>query len=88
MTVTGWGFSPNTMITVRWSLSVGSVTVRTDAHGNLPASQLLILAPDILGPRLAVASSTPSAHAAFLVVPTSMEPGGSQGLSLFRSEGP
>jgi hypothetical protein len=48
---------------------------------------LLILAPDILGPRLAVASSTPSTQAAFLAVPNTMEPGG-QGLSLFRSEGP
>jgi hypothetical protein len=68
-------------------VSVGSVSVQTDARGNLPPSQLLILAPDILGPRLAVASSTPSAHAAFLVVPNTMEPGGSQGVSLFRSEG-
>jgi hypothetical protein len=75
------------MITVKWSVSVGSVSVRTDARGNLPPSQLLILAPDILGPRLAVASNNPPAHAAFLVVPDSMEPGGGQGLSLFRSEG-
>jgi hypothetical protein len=68
-------------------VSVGSVSVKTDANGDLSASQLLILAPDILGPRLAVASSTPSAHASFLVVPNTMEPGGGQGLSLFRSEG-
>jgi hypothetical protein len=87
VTVSGSGFSPDTIITVRWSVSVGSVSVRTDARGNLPPSQLLILAPDILGPRLAVALSTPSAHAAFLVVPNTMEPGGGQGVSLFRSEG-
>jgi hypothetical protein len=84
--VSGTGFSLNATITVRWSVSVGSVTVRTDGHGNLPPAQLLILAPDILGPRLAVASSTPLAQAEFLVVPNTMEPGG-QGLSLFRSEG-
>jgi hypothetical protein len=88
VTVSGTGFSPNTVVTVNWSVSVGSLSVRTDAHGNLPPSQLLILVPDILGPRLAVASSTPSADAGFLVVPNSLQPGGGQGLSVFRSEGP
>jgi hypothetical protein len=87
VTVTGSGFSPDTVITMKWSVSLGSVSARTDAHGNLPPSQLLILAPDILGPRLAVASSTPRARASFLVVPNTMEPGGGQGLALFRSEG-
>jgi hypothetical protein len=88
VTVSGTGFSPNTVVTVKWSVSVGSLSVRTDAHGNLPPSQLLIVVPDILGPRLALSSSTPAADAAFLVVPNSLQPGGGQGLSVFRSEGP
>ena len=86
--VTGAGFPKNTPITVSWSISTGSVVVTTDSHGNLPATQLYILTPDILGPRYAVASSTPPAKAPFLVVPSTSEPGGDAGVFLFRSEGP
>ena len=88
VTVTGKGFPKDTPITVSWSISTGSVVVTTDSHGNLPASQLYILTPDILGQRYAVASSTPLAKAPFLVVPSTSEPGGDAGVFLFRSEGP
>jgi chitodextrinase len=88
VTVTGAGFPPNTPVTVAWSTSTGSVVIMADAQGNLPPSQLDILTPDVLGPRDAVASSTPPASAAFLVVPSDSEPGGGSGDFLFRSEGP
>ena len=88
VTVTGSGFPHNTPITVSWSLSSGSVVITSDASGNLPPTVLPVLVPDVLGPRFAVASSTPAAQAPFLVVPGSAEPGGSQGSYLFRTEGP
>jgi hypothetical protein len=88
VTVTGSGFPKNTPLTVSWSVSSGSIVVTTDSHGNLPASPLYILTPDILGQRYAVASSTPSVRAPFLVVPSTSEPGGDSGVYLFRSEGP
>jgi hypothetical protein len=88
VTVTGSGFRPNTPVTVTWSTSTGSINVVADAHGDLPATQLDILTPDVLGPRYAVASSSPPASAPFLVVPSDSEPGGGSGDFLFRSEGP
>ena len=88
VTVTGSGFPHNTPITITWSVSSGSVVITSDASGNLPATILPVLVPDVLGPRFAVASSTPAAQAPFLVVPGSAEPGGSQGSYLFRTEGP
>ena len=88
VTVTGTGFQPNTPVTVAWSISTGSVVIVADAQGRLPPSQLLILTPDVLGPRFAQASSTPQAVAPFLVVPSDSEPGGDNAGLLFRSEGP
>jgi PKD repeat protein len=88
VTVTGRGFPKNIPITLSWSLSTGSIVVTTDSKGNLPASPLYILTPDILGQRYAVASSTPPVKAPFLVVPSTSEPGGDAGIYLFRSEGP
>ena len=88
VTVTGAGFPPNAPVTVAWSTSTGSVVIVADAQGDLPPSQLDILTPDVLGPRHAVASSTPPASAPFLVVPSDSEPGGGSGDYLFRSEGP
>jgi hypothetical protein len=88
VTVSGSGFRPNTAVTVTWSVSTGSVVITADRNGNLPPSPLLILTPDVLGPRLAVASSTPQATAPFLVVPATSEPGGDDAGLLFRSEGP
>jgi hypothetical protein len=88
VTVTGSGFPPNTPITIAWSVSSGSITVTTDGNGNLPSSQLLILVPDVLGPRFAVSATSPPAQAPFLVVPGPAEPGGTGGSYLFRTEGP
>lgn len=88
VTVTGSGFPANTPITVSWSVSSGSVVITSDAHGNLPPTILPVLVPDVLGPRNAVAATSPPAQAAFLVVPSTAEPGGSSGSYLFRSEGP
>jgi hypothetical protein len=88
VTVTGTGFLPNTPVTVSWTVSIGSVVIVADGNGNLPPSPLLILTPDVLGPRFAQASSTPQATAPFLVVPSTSEPGGDDAGLLFRSEGP
>jgi hypothetical protein len=88
VTVTGHGFKPNTPVTVSWTVSTGSVVIKADALGNLPAKSLLILTPDVLGPRFARASSSPPATAPFLVVPSTSEPGGDNAGLLFRSEGP
>ena len=88
VTVTGKGFAHNSLITVSWSLSSGSVVIPSDKNGNLRPSSLFILTPDILGPRFAVASSSPHATARFLVVPSDSEPGGDDASLLYRSEGP
>jgi PKD repeat protein len=88
VTVTGHGFRPNTPVTVSWTVSTGSVVITADQHGDLPPRSLLILTPDVLGPRLAEASSSPPATAPFLVVPSTSEPGGDNAGLLFRSEGP
>jgi PKD repeat protein len=88
VTVTGTGFRPNTAVTVSWTVSTGSVVIVADNNGNLAPSPLLILTPDVLGPRFARASSTPPATAPFLVVPATSEPGGDNAGLLFRSEGP
>ncbi len=88
VSVTGTGFRPNAPVTVSWSVSTGSVVIVADAQGDLPPTLLFILTPDLLGPRQAVASSTPRATAPFLVVPASSEPGGDNASLLFRSEGP
>jgi hypothetical protein len=88
VTVTGHGFRPNKPVTVAWTVSTGSVVITADAHGNLPPTTLLILTPDVLGPRDARASSSPPAIAPFLVVPSTSEPGGDNAGLLFRSEGP
>lgn len=88
VTVTGAGYRPLTAVTVAWSVSTGSVVITADKNGNLPKTPLLILTPDVLGPRFAEASSTPQAVAPFLVVPNDSEPGGDNAGLLFRSEGP
>jgi hypothetical protein len=88
VTVTGSGFLPNIPVTVAWSTSTGSIVITANALGDLPPAELVILTPDVLGPRFAVASSTPPASAPFLVVPSTSEPGGDNAGLLFRSEGP
>jgi hypothetical protein len=85
----GHGFPPNKSVKVTWSTNTASFTETTDGHGNLPVHELDILTPDVLGPRLAVATAGPGpalAQAGFLVVPGTAKPGG-EGAWLFRSEG-
>lgn len=85
----GHGFPPNKSVKVTWSTNTASFTETTDGHGNLPAHELDILTPDVLGPRLAVATAGPGpalAQVGFLVVPGTAKPGG-EGAWLFRSEG-
>jgi PKD domain len=87
VTVTGTGFPRNTDVTIKWSVSVGSLVVHSDPSGTLPPRQLILLTPDLLGPRFAEAVGT-TAKAKLLVVPGTSEPGGSDRSYLFRSEGP
>ncbi len=88
VTVTGTGFPDSAPVTIRWSVSTGSVSVTTDQFGNLPPNtELLVLTPDVLGPRTADALGYP-ASAPFLVVPNSSQPGGSDASLIYRAEGP
>ena len=87
VTVTGTGFPPNTTVTVLWSISSGSAVATTDAAGNL-TTQLVILVPDVLGPRYAMVASFSGATAPFLVVAGAAEPGGSGASPVFRTESP
>ena len=86
VTVTGRGFPREKLVTIAWSLSTGSVVVKTNAAGDLTV-MIPILVPDVLGPRAALAKGY-RASAAFLVVPSSDQPGGSQANPIFRTEGP
>jgi hypothetical protein len=87
VTVTGTGFPPNTTVTVLWSISSGSAVATTNGAGDL-TTQLLVLVPDVLGPRYAMVASFSGATAPFLVVADGVEPGGSDASTLFRSESP
>jgi hypothetical protein len=86
VTVNGYDFPPHKRVTVAWSLSTGSVVAKTNSQGQFVAT-LTILIPDVLGPRSAVADGY-RARAAFLVVPGSTQPGGSDADPIFRTEGP
>lgn len=89
VTVTGHGWTPGKPVTVAWSPGSGTFTEVADANGNLAPQPLLILVPDLLGPRMAVATQAgkPVVHQPFLVVAASAEPGSGNSF-LFRSEGP
>ena len=86
MAVSGSGFPKDKLVTIAWSLSTGSVVVRTNARGQLTAT-LILLVPDVLGPRSADAVGY-KARAPFLVVPNTTQPGGSDANPIFRTEGP
>ena len=86
MTVTGRGFPADVLVTIEWSLSTGSAVARTNASGQLSAT-LMILIPDVLGPRDATAKGY-KASASFLVEPGSSQPGGSNDELIYRTEGP
>jgi hypothetical protein len=86
-TVKGTGFPPNAAVNLSWTPGSGLTHVIADASGNF-TTEMIIIVPDILGPRHAQAAGYPTATAAFLVVPDSAQPGGSNAALLFRSEGP
>jgi hypothetical protein len=86
-TVTGTGFPANTAVSLGWAAGVGTAEAHTDAQGAF-TTELVVVVPDVLGPRQAVATQFPTAKAPFLVVPSTSEPGGSGAVPLFRSEGP
>jgi PKD repeat protein len=93
VTVTGTAFRPGERVTVAWSVPTGSsFSATADSQGDLPAGQLYILTPDVLGPRFAEATDAAAgkvlAKASFLVVPSTAEPGSDSGSPFFRSEGP
>ncbi len=84
--VTGHGFPKDRLVTISWSLSTGSVVTRTNSRGQLKAT-LMILIPDVLGPRDATAKGF-RASARFLVVPGSGQPGGNDPDPIYRTESP
>lgn len=90
VTVTGRRFPNNATVTVEWSTANASSTAEKVKvqHGGFVV-QLLVLVPDLLGPRQAIAVSYPKANRpTFLVVADSEEPGGPNATPVFRSEGP
>ena len=86
MTVTGRGFPRDRLVRIPWSVSTGSVVTRTNSRGQLTTT-LMILVPDVLGPRDAKAKGFHAA-APFLVVDNTSQPGGDQANPIFRTEGP
>jgi hypothetical protein len=86
VTVTGRGFPRDRLVRILWSVSTGSVVTRTNSKGQLTAT-LMILVPDVLGPRDAKAKGFHAA-APFLVVSDTSQPGGNQANPIFRTEGP
>ncbi len=84
--VTGHGFPKDRLVTIHWTVSTGSVVTRTNSKGQLKAT-LMILIPDVLGPRDANAKGY-RASAPFLVVPGSGQPGGSDPDPIYRTESP
>ena len=84
--VSGHGFPKDRLVTISWSVSTGSVVARTNSKGQLKAT-LIILVPDVLGPRSANAKGF-RASARFLVVPGSGQPGGSDPDPIYRTESP
>jgi hypothetical protein len=82
--VTGNGFPDNTPVVVQWSPGVGSVATNSGPLGQF-TTQLLIMPHDQLGNRQAVAVGFPTAVAPMLVVPSAIEPGGSNVAILFHN---
>jgi PKD repeat protein len=90
VTVTGIHFPNNAIVTIEWSTTNAAATaVKVKVHNGGFVVQLLVLVPDLLGPRQAVALTYKKANRpGFLVVAGSDEPGGSDASPVFRSEGP
>jgi len=90
VTVTGSHFPNGAKVTIEWSTPNASATsqVVKVKNGGFTV-QLLILVPDLLGPRQVIAVKFSKANRpTFLVVADSEEPGGANALPVFRSEGP
>jgi hypothetical protein len=85
VTVIGQGFRPESVVMIMWSSSTGSVAATTNSAGQLRAT-LMILVPDVIGPREAIARGY-EASAPFLVVSSSSQPGGSDDDVIYRTEG-
>jgi DNA-binding beta-propeller fold protein YncE len=84
--VTGSGFPANTQLTLAWQPGIGTFQAMTDSSGGLRTS-VLVFPHDQLGATQLVAQITPptsAASAAFLVVQSPGEPGGSGALVLYR----
>jgi hypothetical protein len=80
----GTNFPTNTNVVVHWSPGVGSVSVNTGTLGQFTA-QLLVIPHDVIGNRQAVALGFPTAVAPMLVVPSPVEPGGSNVAILYHN---
>lgn len=78
----GSGFPANTALTLVWQTGIGSTRVTTDATGAFKVF-ILIFQHDQLGPRFLVPVGY-NVKARFLVVPASVDPGGSDAQVIFR----
>ncbi|HXY43409.1 MAG TPA: PKD domain-containing protein [Acidimicrobiales bacterium] len=90
VSVVGTGFPDNAVVTIEWSTpNAASTLQKVKVHNGGFTVQLLVLVPDLLGPRQAVALAYPQANRpTFLVVADDEEPGGPNATPVFRSEGP
>jgi hypothetical protein len=84
VTLTGTNFPANTMVVVQWNRGIGSVAVGSGPSGQFTA-QLEVFPHDQEGNRNAVAAGFPTAVAPMLVVPSAVEPGGSNIAILYHN---
>lgn len=78
----GSGFPTNTAVTLVWQDGIGTTRVTTDATGSFKVF-ILIFQHDLLGPRFLVPVGY-NVKARFLVVPTTVDPGGTDAQVIFR----
>ena len=83
--VIGNGFPAGISVVVRWNGGIGSVLVKSTGPQGQFQAQLPVVLHDQLGPRKAVAVGFPSAVAPVLVVPSAIEPGGSNFAILYHN---
>ncbi|MEO5680099.1 MAG: hypothetical protein ABIS47_10560 [Acidimicrobiales bacterium] len=72
-TVTGRGFAPSALVTLRWRPGIGEWTVAAGGDGSF-RTQVLVLPKDVEGPRVLEALGATPASAGYLVVPGSDQP--------------
>jgi hypothetical protein len=75
--VIGNGVPAGIPVVVRWDASIGSVLVKSTGRPGHFLAQLPIVPHDRLGRREAVAVGFPTTVAPLLVVPSAIQPGGS-----------